>query len=214
MILSALIAVWLKNLQCCFCNKTAAALSRCLSNFRVIWSLQHPISRLRDFTRFGGEASHHLVNRGPGITDKTSDVPLEIAQRDNTNLADVFHMTFDFCNSQRFSLTNPMCWNGGLNWSFNHVNDLNTFYTLFHYGDVTMSVMASSQRSRGPVPRTSAEGWHIWSRVPDVFSSWLDVWNCNSKYFKYSWRRLPNVNFKAPLRRFGGVQLKDLENTF
>ena len=39
---------------------------RCLSNFRAIRPLQHPISRLRDFTRFGGKTSYRLVNRGPG----------------------------------------------------------------------------------------------------------------------------------------------------
>ena len=45
---------------------------------RISWSLeaarfgfklfqsQHPISRLRDFTRFGGKTSYRLVNRGPG----------------------------------------------------------------------------------------------------------------------------------------------------
>ena len=44
----------------------AALLPRCLSNFRAIRLLQHPISRLRDFTRFGGKTSYRLVNRGPG----------------------------------------------------------------------------------------------------------------------------------------------------
>ena len=42
---------------------SAALLLRCLSNFRAIRPLQHPISRLRDF---GGKTSYHLVNRGPG----------------------------------------------------------------------------------------------------------------------------------------------------
>ena len=41
------------------------ALPRCLSNFRAILPLQHPISRLRDFTRFCGKTSYRLVNRGP-----------------------------------------------------------------------------------------------------------------------------------------------------
>ena len=45
---------------------SAALLPRCLSNFRAIRLLQHPISRLRDFTRFGGKTSYRLVNRGPG----------------------------------------------------------------------------------------------------------------------------------------------------
>ena len=44
---------------------SAALLPRCLSNFRAIRPLQHQISRLRDFTRFGGKTSYRLVNRGP-----------------------------------------------------------------------------------------------------------------------------------------------------
>ena len=44
---------------------SAALLPRCLSNFRAMRPLQHPISRLRDFTRFGGKTSYRLVNRGP-----------------------------------------------------------------------------------------------------------------------------------------------------
>ena len=44
---------------------SAALLPRCLSNFRAIRPLQHPNSRLRDFTRFGGKTSYRLVNRGP-----------------------------------------------------------------------------------------------------------------------------------------------------
>ena len=44
---------------------SATLLPRCLSNFRAIWPLQHPISWLRDFTRFGGKTSYHSVNRGP-----------------------------------------------------------------------------------------------------------------------------------------------------
>ena len=45
---------------------SAALLPRCLSNFRAIRPLQHPISWLRDITRFGGKTSYRLVNRGPG----------------------------------------------------------------------------------------------------------------------------------------------------
>ena len=45
---------------------SAALLPRCLSNFRAIRPLQHPISRLWDFTRFGGKTSYRLVSRGPG----------------------------------------------------------------------------------------------------------------------------------------------------
>ena len=45
---------------------SAAPLPRCLWNFRAIRSIQHPISRLRDFARFGGKTSYRLVNRGPG----------------------------------------------------------------------------------------------------------------------------------------------------
>ena len=46
---------------------SAALLSRCLSNFSAIRPLQHPISRLRDFTRFGGKTSYRLVNKGPAM---------------------------------------------------------------------------------------------------------------------------------------------------
>ena len=42
---------------------SAAALPRCLSNCRAIWSLKHPISRLRVFMGFGGKTSYRLVNR-------------------------------------------------------------------------------------------------------------------------------------------------------
>ena len=48
-------------------DTSAAALPRYLSTFRAILPLQHPISRLRDFTRFGGKTSYGLVNRGPGL---------------------------------------------------------------------------------------------------------------------------------------------------
>ena len=44
---------------------SAAPLPKCLLNFRAIRSLSHPISRLRDFARFGGKTSYRLVNRGP-----------------------------------------------------------------------------------------------------------------------------------------------------
>ena len=52
---------------------SAALLPRCLSNFRAIRPLQHPISRLRDFTRFGGKTSYRLVNRGPGDYAESHD---------------------------------------------------------------------------------------------------------------------------------------------
>ena len=45
---------------------SAALLPRYLPNFRAIRALQHPISRLRHFTRFGGKTSYRLVNRGLG----------------------------------------------------------------------------------------------------------------------------------------------------
>ena len=47
---------------------TSAALPpRCLSNFKAIRPWQRPISRLRDFIRFGGKTSYRLVNRGRGL---------------------------------------------------------------------------------------------------------------------------------------------------
>ena len=51
---------------CNLAGTSAALLPRCLSYFRAIRPLQHPISRLRDFTRFGGKTSYRLMNRGPG----------------------------------------------------------------------------------------------------------------------------------------------------
>ena len=42
-----------------------AVLSRCLSKFKAIQALQHPISRLWDFTRLGRRTSVRLMNRGP-----------------------------------------------------------------------------------------------------------------------------------------------------
>ena len=41
-----------------------------------------------------------------------------------------------------------------------------------------------AQQTRGLVFRTSAVGRHIWIHVPDVYSTWLNVWNCNCRYFK------------------------------
>ena len=58
---------------------SAALLPRCLSNFRAIRPLQHPISRLRDFTRFVGKTSYRLVNRGPEATWFNSWGPLHPA---------------------------------------------------------------------------------------------------------------------------------------
>ena len=40
----------------------ATALPRCLSNLRAIQRSEHPISRLRDYTRFGGKTYYRLVN--------------------------------------------------------------------------------------------------------------------------------------------------------
>ena len=50
--------------------------------------------------------------------------------------------------------------------------------------NASQATFTESQRTRGLVFRASAGGWHIWSRVPDVFNTWLNVWNCTSKYFK------------------------------
>ena len=51
-------------------STSTAALPRCLSNVRERRSLWHPISRLRDLTRFVGNMSYRLVNRGPGWDHK------------------------------------------------------------------------------------------------------------------------------------------------
>ena len=62
---------------------SAALLPRCLSNFRATRPLQHPISRLRDFTRFSGKTSYRLVNRGPEECDNFNLETAMIKQREN-----------------------------------------------------------------------------------------------------------------------------------
>ena len=66
---------------------SAALLPRCLSNFRAIRPLQHPISLLRDFTRFGGKTSYRLVNRGPSVDQFSNHDfwPFETKQKPNWN---------------------------------------------------------------------------------------------------------------------------------
>ena len=54
---------------------SAAAPPRCLSYFRSILPLQNPISRLRDFPRFGGKTSYRLMNRGPGSSLDSIAIP-------------------------------------------------------------------------------------------------------------------------------------------
>ena len=49
---------------------SAAMLPRCLSNFRAIRPLQHPISRLRDFTRSYEKTSFRILRRGPACCDQ------------------------------------------------------------------------------------------------------------------------------------------------
>ena len=56
---------------------SAALLPRCLSNFRAIRPMQHPISRLRHFTRFGGKTSYPFVNRGPDSSSNITTEPLQ-----------------------------------------------------------------------------------------------------------------------------------------
>ena len=59
--------IWVDTFQSLWnvAETSAATLPRCLSIFRAIWSLYHPISRLRGFTRFVGKTCFRLVNRGP-----------------------------------------------------------------------------------------------------------------------------------------------------
>ena len=61
---------WFKIFQSLWnlAGTSTALLPRCLSNFRAIRPLQHSISRLRGFTRFGGKTSYRLVNKGSGDT--------------------------------------------------------------------------------------------------------------------------------------------------
>ena len=53
------------------CNLTdtsATALPICLSHFRAIRLLKHPIPLPQGFTRFGGTTFYRLLNRGPGAS--------------------------------------------------------------------------------------------------------------------------------------------------
>ena len=59
--LDVIMVVWLWNLT----GTSAAALPKCLLNFRAIGKVQTRISRLRDFTRSYSKTSYRLVNRGP-----------------------------------------------------------------------------------------------------------------------------------------------------
>ena len=53
-------------------------------NCRAIRSLQHPISRLRYFTRFGSETSYRLVNGGPGFLHRGNHtVPVKEPERNH-----------------------------------------------------------------------------------------------------------------------------------
>ena len=47
---------------CILTGTSVAALPRCLSHFRAIRSLEHPIARLQHFTRFDGKMTYGLVN--------------------------------------------------------------------------------------------------------------------------------------------------------
>ena len=51
-------------------------LPRCLPNFRSIGKFLPRISRLRDFTRFGGKTFYRLVNRGSGFLHCLAGWPL------------------------------------------------------------------------------------------------------------------------------------------
>ena len=84
---------------------SAAMLPRCLTNFRMIRSLYHPISRLRDFARFGGKTSYCLVNRGPGIiADK---LLLLYFQFDEDNLMKCLYSPVDQCKNGLADNTQP-----------------------------------------------------------------------------------------------------------
>ena len=55
--------VWFRLFQSLWnlTGTSTAALPICLSNFRAIRALYHPISRLRDFTRFNGKTSPRIL---------------------------------------------------------------------------------------------------------------------------------------------------------
>ena len=86
---------------------SAALLPRCLSNFRAIRPLQHPISRLRDFTRFGDKTSYRLVNRGPGTCRISGGIQMSGTQCTT-------YIFFDHCHLGYLNLTihspNEICY--------------------------------------------------------------------------------------------------------
>ena len=63
-----------------------SVLPRCLSNLRAIGSLQHPISQLRYFAKFGGKTFVRLVNRGP------ETVPSLDCERDGVGCTVFYHV--------------------------------------------------------------------------------------------------------------------------
>ena len=53
---------------------STAPLPRCLVNLRAIQSLQHSISRLRNFARIDGTTAYRLVNRGSALRLEYNEV--------------------------------------------------------------------------------------------------------------------------------------------
>ena len=89
---------------------SAVLLPMCLSNFKAIRPLQHPISRLRDFTRFGGKTSYRLVNRGPaGISRVTSRITLNNPSRQNACSVLVAFLEYGATHSLSTSETTIVC---------------------------------------------------------------------------------------------------------
>ena len=78
---------------------SAAALPRCLSNFRAIRPLQHRISRLRDFTRFGGKTPYRLVNRGPAPGCYCSSYSWQEGEWPTTDIPRIRSSYYTGCNT-------------------------------------------------------------------------------------------------------------------
>ena len=95
---------------------SAAALPRRLSNFRVIRPLQHPISRLRDFTRFGGKTSYRLVNRGPASRSQYWSWHKRVSTdyKYFVNIANAWYLIWNMlpviAKSVNVTIANETCW--------------------------------------------------------------------------------------------------------
>ena len=90
---------------CKLTGTSAALLPRCLSNFRVIRSSLHPISRRRGFARFDRKTFYHLVNRGPGLLSKSSNRKTRYQAKSSEPTVKMNNTIYSFLSHSRRQLT-------------------------------------------------------------------------------------------------------------